>query len=142
MKRLALIASVTLALFMGAGCVAYKGAKVVEGTDLAVGLNVPSSEGAIQFQLLNYLSGFRLGIEDGAGLEMTYSCDSQTSYFGVIDTHKVTHITAKVRPQSEEAAETPVEADEDAGTGNEPPKTAEGREEPFPCVSCEDKGVE
>lgn len=142
MSRLAMFASVTLALFMGAGCVAYKGAKVVEGTDLAVGFNIPSSEGALQFQLLNYLSGFRLGIEQGAGLDMSYTCDSTTTYFGVVDTHKVTAITAKVRADNEEAPKTPLQATDTAGVDNEPPKPAEGLEEPFSRVSCDDKGVD
>lgn len=79
------------------GCV-YRGAKIVEGADLAVGINVPSTEGALQLQLLNYLSGFRLGVAENAALEMTYTTAESNNYFGVISTRVSKTVTATVSP--------------------------------------------
>lgn len=79
------------------GCV-YRGAKIVEGTDLAVGINVPSTEGALQLQLMNYLSGFRLAIAENAALTMTYSTSETNDYFGVIHTRVTKQVSATVSP--------------------------------------------
>ena len=79
------------------GCV-YRGAKIVEGTDLAVGINVPSTEGALQLQLMNYLSGFRLAIAENAALTMTYSTAESNNYFGVISTRTTKQVSATVSP--------------------------------------------
>ncbi len=79
------------------GCV-YRGAKIVEGTDLAVGINVPSTEGTLQLQLLNYLSGFRLGVAENAALKMTYTTAESNDYFGVIHTRTTKQVSATVEP--------------------------------------------
>lgn len=79
------------------GCV-YRGAKIIEGTDLAVGLNIPSTEGALQFQLLNYLSGFRLAVAENAALEMTYTTAETNDYLGIISTRVTKTISATVSP--------------------------------------------
>ena len=93
---LALAAALSLALIC-AGCV-YRGAKITEGTDLAVGINVPSTEGALQLQLLNYLSGFRLGVAENAALTLRYSCATTNTYFGVVHSETVKSIDATVSP--------------------------------------------
>lgn len=86
-----------LALGAICGC-AYKGAKVVEGTDLAVGINVPAAEGEAQLQLINYLSGFRLGVDRNAILQVRYSTAETNSYLGVISTRSVKTVSATVEP--------------------------------------------
>lgn len=96
MKTKILIILALASVFAG-GC-SYKGAKVVEGTDLAVGINVPVSEGAAQFQLMNYLSGFRLGVDRNAILEVKYTVSESNSYFGVIQTGTSKSVDAKVEP--------------------------------------------
>jgi len=88
------LAALTLAL---SGCV-YKGAKIVEGSDLAIGLNVPSTDGTLQLQLLNYLSGFRLGVAENAALTVEYSTVASNSYFGVVQTQTSKSISATVQP--------------------------------------------
>ena len=85
------------AAFALSGCV-YKGAKVTEGTDLAVGFTVPGTEGAIQFDALNYLTGFRLGVAENAALKVKYTCSETNSYFGVVTTRVYKSIDAKVEP--------------------------------------------
>ena len=93
---LALVAALSLALICS-GCV-YRGAKITEGTDLAVGINVPSTDGALQLQLLNYLSGFRLGVAENAALTLRYSCATTNSYFGIVHSETVKSIDATVSP--------------------------------------------
>ena len=99
---LALVAALALALIC-CGCV-YRGAKITEGTDLAVGINVPSAEGALQLQLLNYLSGFRLGVAENAALTLRYTCATTNSYFGVVRSETVKSIDATVSPCETSAA--------------------------------------
>ena len=79
------------------GCV-YRGAKITEGTDLAIGLTVPGTEGVLQFNALNYLSGFRLGVAENAALTVEYSTVATNSYFGVVQTETAKRIKAKVEP--------------------------------------------
>lgn len=94
---------IAIAILALSGCV-YKGAKVVEGTDLAVGMELPGSDGVAQLNVLNYLSGFRLGIAKNAALKMEYTVAESNSYFGVIHTTTRKTIEAKVDP-CEEAAQ-------------------------------------
>lgn len=88
-----------------AGC-AYKGAKVVEGTNLSVGINFPAAEGEAQLQVLNYLSGFRLGVDRNAILRVKYTTAENNTYFGVISTGTARTVDAEVEPcETQEAAE-------------------------------------
>lgn len=96
MKAFAKVAVVAVVLAAG-GCV-YKGAKVVEGTDIAVGLNVPGSEGALQFQLFNYLSGFHLGVDKNARLTVNYTVAETNSFLGVFSSGIAKTVRAKVEP--------------------------------------------
>lgn len=79
------------------GCV-YKGAKITEGTNLILGMDVPTTEGAFQFDLLNFTTGFRLGVAENARLEVEYSTVSTNSYFGVVRTETAKHVKATVEP--------------------------------------------
>ena len=80
-----------------AGCV-YRGCKITEGTDLAIGLTVPGTEGVLQFNALNYLSGFRLGVAENAALTVEYTTVATNTYFGVVTTETAKRIKAKVEP--------------------------------------------
>ena len=92
------LAAVAVAVALAAGCV-YKGAKVIEGTDLAVGFTVPGTEGAVQFDALNWLSGFRLGIAENSGLKVKYTVAETNDFFwGAATTRVWKSIDAKVEP--------------------------------------------
>lgn len=95
MKRI--IAATALLALLAGGCV-HKGAKIVEGTDLAVGLNVPGSEGSLQFQLFNWLSGFRLGVAENAILTVRYSVAETNDFLGVFHVRSAKEIEARVEP--------------------------------------------
>ena len=85
------------------GCV-YRGCKITEGTDVAIGLTVPGTEGVLQFNALNYLSGFRLGVAENAALTVEYTTVATNSYFGVVKTETAKRIKAKVEPCETDAA--------------------------------------
>lgn len=92
------IATFCAALVLLAGC-AYKGAKVVEGTDLALGFTVPGTDGAAQLDILNYLSGFRLGVAENAALKVKYTVAETNDWFwGAATTRTLKYIDAKVEP--------------------------------------------
>ena len=101
---LALAAALALALICS-GCL-YKGAKITEGVDLAVGLSVPGTEDTLQINALNYLSGFRLGVAENAALTLRYSCATTNTYFGVVHSETVKSIDATVSPCETDAAST------------------------------------
>lgn len=79
------------------GC-AYKGAKVVEGTDIAVGLDLPAAEGVFKFTAFNYLSGFRLGVDQNAQLSVDYTTEEENEYFGIIKSTVRKKVKAGVTP--------------------------------------------
>lgn len=85
------------ALALAAGCV-YKGAKVTEGTDLSVGISVPGTEGAASVTILNWLSGFRLGLAQNAQMTLEYSVAETNDWFGIATTRTRKTITATVTP--------------------------------------------
>lgn len=86
------------------GCV-YRGAKITEGTDLAVGFSVPGTEGVCQLNLFNWLSGFRLGVAENSILHVRYTTAETNSYFGVITTRTAKSVDAKVTPCEIERAD-------------------------------------
>ena len=86
-----------LAVVTLSGCI-YKGAKVVEGSDIAVGLQLPSTDGALQLQLFNYLSGFRLGVDQNARLKVKYTVAETNSFLGVWNGETKKTIDATVEP--------------------------------------------
>lgn len=104
--------TVALMLVLGVlslcGCV-YKGAKVTEGTDFSAGIPVPATDGAVQFTLINYLSGFRVGVAENAMTTIKYTSTWTNSYLGMVSTQgtKTADITVspcEVQPSKEESA--------------------------------------
>ena len=88
----------TLALAsLVSGCI-YKGAKITEGVDLAVGLTVPATDGAVSLDVLNYLSGFRLGVAENARLTVDYATAETNSYLGIVTTRTSKSVRATVEP--------------------------------------------
>lgn len=76
----------------------YKGAKIVEGTDITVAIDLPVNESPLEFKLLNYLSGFRLAVADNAMLNVKYTATIDNTYFGIIKHGETKSIDAKVVP--------------------------------------------
>ena len=91
------IASILLLAFI-CGCAQYKGAKVVEGTDLAVGMTIPVENAPLKLEVINWLSGFRLGVDQNSIMSLEYSVAETNSYFGVISPTQNKRVVATVEP--------------------------------------------
>lgn len=89
-----------IAIALLSGCTSYKGAKVTEGTDLSVGISLPTTGTTLDLSVLNYLSGFHMGIDRNCNFTLKYSCTEENSYFGVIETKKTRTIDSTVAPTS------------------------------------------
>ena len=80
MKKILAMAALCTALV---GCrSSYKGGKIVEGTDAFVGANMPLSDGVVQFEVLNYLSGARFSFDRNAGIAFFYCVSNDVSFCG------------------------------------------------------------
>lgn len=77
------------------GC-AYKGGKVVDGTNLAVGITVPGTEWHIN--VLDYVGGMRVAGNDMTRITVTNEVAETNRYFGVVETNRRTRMTAVVQP--------------------------------------------
>lgn len=96
MNRIIFALSVAFAL---CGCVVDDGAKVVEGTDLTLGMSLPYSEGSETMAVINYLTGFRLNVAENSRCEMVYRCAETNEYlWGAATTRIQKYIKAKVEP--------------------------------------------
>lgn len=87
------IACIVLAAFLS-GCM---GTRVVEGVDLAVGVDIPGADGAIQFTLFNYLSGLKMSVTKNSTVDLDYKAYT-TSWFWGVKSNTRKHIKTKVRP--------------------------------------------
>lgn len=64
-----------------------------------MGFTVPGTDGAIQFDVLNYLSGFRLGVAENAALKVKYTVAETNDFlWGAATTRTWKSIDAKVEP--------------------------------------------
>ena len=78
-----------------AGC-AYKGGKVVDGTNLAIGMTIPGTEWTIN--ALDYVGGLRVAGNDQTSICVSNEVVETNSYFGVIETHRHSRMTATIEP--------------------------------------------
>ena len=93
----AAVLAAALATTAATGC-AYRGAKVTEGTDLAVGISVPGADGALRIDALNWLSGFRLAVAENSRLTVDYATSETNDYLGVVHTRTAKRVMATVEP--------------------------------------------
>ena len=77
------------------GC-AYKGGKVVDGTNLCVGMTIPGTEWTIN--ALDYVGGLRVAGNDQTSICVSNEVVETNSYFGVIETHRHSRMTATIEP--------------------------------------------
>ena len=78
-----------------AGC-AYKGGKVVDGTNLCIGMTIPGTEWTIN--ALDYVGGLRVAGNDQTSICVSNEVVETNSYFGVIETHRHSRMTATIAP--------------------------------------------
>ena len=97
------------------GCVG-DGAKITEGTDVSVGISLPGTEGEMSLTVFNYLSGFRIGLEENSRIKLKYKVAETNDYLGTIHTRVQKEIEAEIVPTINEE-----EPEEDSGVdGKEP----------------------
>ena len=77
------------------GC-AYKGGKVVDGTNLCVGMTIPGTEWTIN--ALDYVGGIRVAGNDQTSICVSNEVTETNSYFGVVETHRHSKMTATIEP--------------------------------------------
>ena len=77
------------------GCV-YKGGKIVDGTNLCVGMTVPGTEWTIN--ALDYVGGIRVAGNDQTSICVSNEVAETNSYFGVVETHRHSKMTATIEP--------------------------------------------
>jgi len=98
-KRAIAVAVAALAL---AGCV-YKGGKVVDGTNLAIGMKIPGTEWNVS--VLDYIGGVRVAGQDSTHITVTNEVAETNSYFGVVTTSRRTKLVADIEPLADADAE-------------------------------------
>ena len=94
MKRPGIVAA-ALALVLCGGCV-YKGGKVVDGTNLAIGIAVPGTEWTVN--ALDYVSGVRVAGQTDTHIAVTHDVAETNSYFGVVHTRRTSRLVADITP--------------------------------------------
>ena len=77
------------------GC-AYKGGKVVDGTNLCVGMTIPGTEWTIN--ALDYVGGVRVAGNDQTSICVSNEVSETNSYFGVVETSRHSKMTATIEP--------------------------------------------
>ena len=77
------------------GC-AYKGGKVVDGTNLAIGMTIPGTEWTIN--ALDYVGGLRVAGNDQTSICVSNEVIETNSYFGVVKTSRHSKMTATIEP--------------------------------------------
>ena len=78
-----------------AGC-AYKGGKVVDGTNLCIGMTIPGTEWTIN--ALDYVGGLRVAGNDQTSICVSNEVMETDSYFGVVETRRHSRMTATIEP--------------------------------------------
>lgn len=77
------------------GCV-YKGGKVNDGTNLAIGMKIPGTDWNIN--VLDYVGGLRVAGQDSTHIRVTNEVDEMNSYFGVVTTQRHSRMSADIEP--------------------------------------------
>ena len=78
-----------------AGC-AYKGGKVIDGTNLCIGMTIPGTEWTIN--ALDYVGGLRVAGNDQTSICVSNEVMETNSYFGVVEPHRHSRMTATIEP--------------------------------------------
>jgi len=92
---IAIIATCCVVALWCSGC-AYKGGKVVDGTNLVIGMHVPGTDWDIS--VLDYVGGVRVAGNDATIITVSNEVSETNSYFGCIDIKRHSVMTATIEP--------------------------------------------
>lgn len=83
-----------LLLHLLAGC---SSPRYVQGVDVSLGLSVPSTDGAAQISLFEYMSGIKIASTTNLPFKVVYKEWTTNSYFGVVNVneHRETEVDMK-----------------------------------------------
>ena len=73
-----------------------KGGKVVDGTNLCIGMTIPGTEWTIN--ALDYVGGLRVAGNDQTSICVSNEVMETNSYFGVVETRRHSRMTATIEP--------------------------------------------
>jgi len=90
MKRVVLAATLALAL---CGC---KGIRVVDGTNLEIGITMPGTEMSLSF--LSYTGGMKVVVSEPCTVTVTNHVVETNRYFGVVSTERDATMGARITP--------------------------------------------
>lgn len=76
---------------LGAGC--HSNATYQEGANLTLGLYVPTTEGLVGLQCLDWLSGCKVCMATNMPFEVVREHTSSNSYLGVVHVNEKTKVT-------------------------------------------------
>ena len=93
MKKI--LSTAFLCALLCAGC-AYRGGKVVDGTNLAIGMKIPGTEWNVS--VLDYIGGIRVAGQDSTHITVTHEVAETNAYFGVVSTSRRSTLTADIEP--------------------------------------------
>ena len=110
-----LSAVLTMSLLCAA-CTSYKGGKLTEGTDIAIGMTIPQSGGTFQIDALNLVTGFRFLFAEDAGVKCVYCVTNTVTAFGFYNSTTVKSVDIELTPTVNEADGG--EGDENGGTND------------------------
>lgn len=89
-------------VMLASGCV-YKGGKVVDGTNLAIGITVPGTEWSIN--VIDYVGGIRVAGQDSTHIVVSNEVVETNRYFGIVETQRHSKMTADIEPYAQEKDE-------------------------------------
>ena len=84
-------------LLLAAGC-AYKGGRIVDGTNLEIGISVPGTEGYCTINALSYTGGLKVCGDEGTLILVTNRVAETNSYFGLVKTQRFSDMSAAIMP--------------------------------------------
>ena len=96
MRMTGIAAAAALALF--AGCAAYEGGKVVDGTNLEIGLTVPGTDGTLTVNALAYTGGLKVCGNDKTCIVVSNEVIETNSYFGIVKTQRHSRMSSTIKP--------------------------------------------
>ena len=95
MRITGLLIALTLLL---SGCTSYEGGKIVDGTNLDVGLSVPGTDGTLTINALAYTGGLKVCGDKRTILVVSNEVNETNSYFGVVRTERHSKMSSQIEP--------------------------------------------
>lgn len=84
-------------VLLSSGCTSAKNGRVISGTSTTIGMMVPlSADTNASFNLLEYLSGLYVGVNEDSVIEVEYSHMVKNSYFGCVSQEEEGYLKARI----------------------------------------------